>query len=67
MKIILYIIGIFLIFSFGRMYQTSQEKINIEHIVNSDEMENTPIELEIYINGKFYLYNTETNKTKVIY
>ena len=58
---------VFLSFAFGSLYNEANQRMNFEHVENVDEMESTPAEVYIYVNGHKYKVNTETNETTLIY
>lgn len=66
MKTFYFLISISLaivIFNLGKIdHERKHGAIKIEHIENVDEMEETPIELVVWVNGIQYKYNTETGE-----
>ena len=55
---------LYLSFQFGRVYD--DKELKFEFVENVDEMEPTPEEVYIGINGSLYAVDTETLETKLI-
>lgn len=68
LKYLFYLLLLLVVFNLGKLdHEHKHGEITFEHIQNSDEMESTPEEIEIGINGHLYIVDTETMKTKKIY